>query len=352
MRRRMSVDVPAPVWHAVHAAVLAGPWPPADAPSADVFVEQAGREGLLPLLFETPGLPDALRGALARHEARRALAVARAQILGRALRTLAEAMGDEPFVVLKGADYAFRLYPRPDLRPMQDLDVLVPAARMDAVCDRLRSAGLRPRPPRAGAREAPSYYERTFLLGDAIVEVHQAFVQRTRARVDYGGLWQRRVPWPDLGPAAARLDDADGLAYHALALAKDEFTVPLVRYVDLWLMIRARPELTQAAAARATEWRTGRAFFGALRQAARFIPDLAAPAVQDTARALVGPIARAFLSRFVLPPAEEQGRERVVTRRRQLWRKFWLMDDSWRRLSFAAEHVAAAARAMAGRALR
>jgi hypothetical protein len=73
-------------------------------------------------------------------------------------------------------------------------------------------------------------------------------------------------------------------------------------------------------------------------------PDLAGGEVEAVASGLLGPLARRFLARYVLPPAAEQGRAGVVTRRRQLWRKFWLMDGMGRRMAFALHHAAATAR--------
>ena len=55
-------------------------------------------------------------------------------------------------VVLKGADYMFRLYPRPELRPMRDLDILIPRRRCEALCARLRAAGLTPHVARSPPR--------------------------------------------------------------------------------------------------------------------------------------------------------------------------------------------------------
>jgi hypothetical protein len=341
----MTVELPPAVWQAVHSAAAPGrPWPPADDAAADLFLAQAAREGLGPLLFAAPDLPPALAAARARQAATRHLFAARAGILLRALGELGRVMEGEPFVVLKGADYMWRLYPRPDLRPMQDLDVLVPHGRVDAVCARLRAGGLQPRAPRGPAQAAPSYYERAFLLGDVIVEVHHSFLQRSRLRVDYEAVWERRRPCPAAGASAFRLDDADAVAYHALALAKDEFSAVLVRYVDWWLLLRGRPDLLAAAAGRAREWRARRAFFGALRQSAAFFPELATPEVQDVGRTLLGPLARAWLAGWVLPPLGEQGRAGAVSRGRQLWRKFWLMDGLRHRLAFAAQHARAVAR--------
>jgi hypothetical protein len=335
----VAFPVPEAVWAAVQAAA-GGTWPPEDDAGAERFLGQASREGLLPLLFDAASAPPAVAAALARSRALRHAAEARAEILARALREVAALLAGEPFVALKGADYALRLYRRPSLRPMQDLDILVPAERLEAVCARLRGGGLRERPRTAGARAAPSYYERAFLLGDAIVEVHQSFLHRSRHPVDYAAVWARRRPLPALGPDAARLDDVDAIAYHALAMAKDEFTVPLVRYLDLQLLLEAAPGALPAAVGRAREWRAARALCGALLGLARFFPGRE---VEAAAESLQGPLARRFLSRFVLPRAQERGRAGVVTRRVQLWRKFWLLDGPARRLAFVLEHATASA---------
>jgi hypothetical protein len=334
--------VPEELWAAVQAGA-GGAWPPRDAGSADRFLAQAAREGLLPLLFASPGLPPEVAAVLDRNRGLLRLAEARADILVRSLRVVASLLGDEAFVVLKGADYMWRLYGRPSLRPMQDIDILVPADRLDAVCGRLRAGGLRDRSPARPARAAPSYYERAFLLGDAIVEVHQSFLHRSRHPVDYAAVWARRRAVPSLGPAAARLDDVDAIAYHALAMAKDEFTVPLVRYLDLHLMLRAAPDALRPAARRAREWKASRAMFAALVGLRRLLPGPDADAIAAVAHTLSGPLARRFLTRFVLPPPREQGRAGAVTRRIQLWRKFWLLDGPARRLAFVLEHAAATA---------
>jgi hypothetical protein len=322
------------------AAGAGTPWPPGSDTEADRLLAQAAPEGLLPLMFETP-LPPPLTAARERQRAHQRLAARRAEILLQALQAAAHALRDEPFVVWKGADYARRLYARPELRPMQDLDLLVPRARLGAACQQLERAGARRRPPRGAASRASSYHERAFELGDVVVELHQAFVQRARHRVDYGVLWARRVALPALGPQAFRLDDTDALLAHALSLAKDEFTAPLVRYLDLRLLL-GRADAAEAAR-RAREWRMARALWGALHQARSLMPEIWTPEVARAADTLLPPRIRAFLVRHVLPPPGEQGRAGVVTRARQVWRKAWLMDNAWRRLAFAGAHAMAVA---------
>lgn len=330
----MDVGLPPSLRKAL-AAAAGAPWPPVTADDADRLLAQAAPEGLLPLLFETAG-PPVLHDALARQRGHQRLAARRSAILLQGLEAVAQALGDEPFIVFKGADYARRLYARPELRPMQDLDLLVPLARLTDACARLEQAGAVPRGRRRVAAHADSSHERPYVLGDVVVEVHQAFVQRSRHRVDYDGLWHRRLPWPEAGVRAARLEGTDALLAHALSLAKDEFSVPLVRYLDLRLLL-AGARLDEAAA-RAREWRVVRALFGALHQASLLMPELRTPEHEALLRDLLPPRSRAFLERRVLPPLAEQGRVHVVSRARQLWRKLWLMDDARRRIGFATAH--------------
>lgn len=317
------------------AAGARTPWPPGSDSEADLVLAQAGPEGLLPLLFDTP-LPPALQAARERQRAHLRLAERRAEILLHGLQAAAGALEDEPFVVWKGADYAHRLYARPELRPMQDLDLLVPRSRLAAACARLERAGARRRAPRGAAARASSYHERAFELSDVVVELHQAFVQRSRHRVDYDVLWARRVACPALGASAFRLDDVDALLAHALSLAKDEFTAPLVRYLDLRLLLQ-RADVAEAAR-RAREWRMVRALWCALHQARALMPEMWTAELARVADGLLSPRVRAFLARRVLPPLAEQGRAGVVTRARQVWRKVWLLDNAWRRVAFAGAH--------------
>jgi hypothetical protein len=313
-------------------------WPPDSDTGADLLLAQAGPEGLLPLMFET-SLPPVLQAARDRQRAHLRLAERRAEILLHGLRSAAQALGDEPFVVWKGADYAGRLYARPALRPMQDLDLLVPRSRLAEACARLERAGARRRPARVAAARASSYHERAFELGDVIVELHQAFVQRARHRIDYDVLWARRVALPGLGPSAFRLDDTDALLAHALSLAKDEFTAPLVRYLDLRLLLE-RADVAEAAR-RAREWRMVRALWGALHQARSLMPEIWTVELARVSDGLLSPRRRRFLARRVLPPLSEQGRAGAVTRARQVWRKAWLMDNAWRRIAFTGAHALA-----------
>jgi hypothetical protein len=335
----MGTKLPPSLWPLVQRLATREPWPPPSASSAARLVWQAEREGLLPLLFEQEGLPEVVRGALAEHRALERLYRRRSELLENALEELLRRMKGEPVVLLKGADYRRRLYARSWLRPMQDIDLLVPRDRIDAVCRRLLDAGLNAVAPGSPAARLPSYHERVLQLGPVVVEVHHSFVQRARHRIDYDGLWSRRVRVGGEGLDAFRLDDPDALAYHALSLAIDEFCVPLVRYLDLWLLLESRPESLAAAVERAHGWRTARALYGALRQLFRLLPESQSEARAALARQLISAPGRRFLEAAVLPRLEDHGRGKSMSRRVELWRKLWLLDNTSRRLCFLAYHA-------------
>jgi hypothetical protein len=339
----MKPDLPASLWPLVHRAAAGEGWPPSSPAAADLLVAQATRQGLLPLLFEAQGeMPALVQAALDRHRGWLRIHSRRMALLREAIARLCAILPREPLVLLKGADYMHRLYPRPDLRPMDDIDVLVPRARIDEVRGRLQAAGLQPRFPAGPVARVPSYHERVFDWDGLIVEVHHSFIQRPRHRIDYDAVWQRRIPLGGEGGNAARLSDADALAYHALALSVDAFAVPLVRYVDLWLMLGRAPQSFPQAAARAREWQAVHAFYGAFRQAFRFFPEMRTAERAAEVDGLLAPPVRWFVDRFVLPRPREHGRERVG-RGLRLWRKFWLMDNLRRRAGLALHHVYALA---------
>ena len=339
----MTPELPPSLWPLVHRAAAGEDWPPSSEAAADLFVAQATRQGVLPLLFEAGDeMPALVQAALVRHRGFKRVQAARTARIQDAVGRLCGVLGGEPVVLLKGADYMRRLYPRPELRPMDDVDVLVPRARIDEVGRRLEAAGLRPEYPAGPVARLPSYHERVFDWDGLVLEVHHSFIQRPRHRVDYEGVWDRRVPVAAAGGCAARLADADGLAYHALALSIDAFAVPLIRYVDLWLLLAATPDALPAAARRAREWQAVHAFYGAFRQAFRLFPEMRTPARAAVVEGLLPAPARAFADRFVLPRPREHGRERIG-RGLSLWRKFWLMDNRRRRAGLALYHVYAMA---------
>lgn len=312
-------------------------WPPASDTAADRFVRECSWHGLLPLLFRATGLPQIVADALHRSRGWRRAFALRAAIFERALGELSEQLRGEHYVLLKGADYSERLYGSFELRPMEDIDILVPAERYRDVCRELEQAGLFPMFRGTPATRADSFYERAFLMGNVTIEVHQAFIQRARHRIDYAAVWSRVEPGSG---GALRLADADAVAYQALGLAVDQFFARLIRYLDLWLMIRDQPGLVATAARRAKEWHAARAYYGAIRMTCRIFPDLASPDLETVLADLLSPSARRFLDAHVLPPPIEMRRHELPRRHVALFRKFALMDGLTRRVAFVASHLA------------
>jgi hypothetical protein len=328
--------LPDSLWPLLFRLATERSWPPADEGQGQALVDAATHEGLLPLLFDAPDLPAPVRAALDRRRLWAHVFERRAESLRHSVAEIERLLG-ESFVLLKGFDYAYRLYPRPALRPMQDIDILVPRARFAAVCQRLRAAGCPQLFPGSPTHRVAWFSEAIFDLGEVTLEVHDSFLPRSRHAIDYEALWARRAPLEAAGRPLLRLSDVDALVYHTLSLAKDEFFARLIRYVDLWRMLDAAPGILEAAAARAREWQTVNAFYGGLQQLQLFFPEVKA-AVAPVAEELLPRPARRRLDEWVLPGLEERSVLRPRRRGRQLWRKLWLMDNLSRRTRFGLSY--------------
>ncbi len=186
------------------------------APEMDWLVREALRHGVLPacvtnlgnaadrfgagrVVRSIPGGPAAgkvLADALS--EGRRMLRSQRALslVLRRQLRQIGRAVASRslPVTVIKGAEFADRLYPRPALRPFTDVDLLALHEAVPAVEHLLEGLGYRP-VPAPDRKYARGYGERTWRLArgpGGAVEVHWNLVnspsQRRAVSVRYGDL--------------------------------------------------------------------------------------------------------------------------------------------------------------------
>lgn len=337
--------LPASFWPTVFRLATGGTWPPESPADARLLLEACSRHGLLPLLHAEADLPPLVERARDEAKGWKRILEVRARLFQDAILDVCAALGDEPVLLLKGSDYGQRLYPSRFLRPMQDIDILVPPERVDAVCERLREVGLVRRREFGAARD-PAHHERVFFHGKVIVEVHQAFIQRPRHRVDYDAIWRRRVPAEVGGRRVYRLDDVDALAYHALSMSIDEFRTRLIRYVDLWLLLRQREGIALAAAERAREWQTARALYGALSLGCRLFPELRTDDVRAAMTRALPARTRRFVDRWVLPRSSDLRRTGHPHRALQLWRKALLMDTATRRFCFALSNARARLRAL------
>jgi hypothetical protein len=335
----MLPPVPISIWDAVHRLATGREWPPASAEEARRFVEQANRDALLPLLFDAPGMPAAVATALVPFRALRQAFIRRAEVFDGLTAKLMALMEHEPFVVFKGSDYRHRLYPRPELRPSQDIDVLIPLERAAPLTARFEAAHLL-RYFSEGARGHLRHYnEFAFDLGGALVELHTSLNYRLRVPIDYETVWERRVPF-EAGPLRAfRLADSDALIFHAVNNAKDEFSAPLIRYVDLWLLLRDSAPGLEQAADDARRWGVARALYGTLELGRRVVPELDTPQVRAVLKSLLPARTRRFLDGQVLFDPRVEAAGHVRGRRVQLWRKFWLIETPWRRVAYVAYHL-------------
>jgi hypothetical protein len=248
-------------------------------------------------------------------------------------------LGAGAFVFYKGSDYRHRLYARPELRPMMDVDVYVPAAGIPVALERLAAAGYPRKYAAHGSHFAPGFYDLSFEIKNVHVEIHRSFAQRVRAAIDYDGIWQRREWFEHDGISGYRLAPADAVLAHAFSLAKDEFSPELNRYVDFYLLLQRHEGELRQSVQRAKAWGIERPLFGALNVMSTLFPSARSAAVGEAIDLLLDVRTRKFLVDRVLPDPATEPSGHVTGRRVQLWRKFSLMDRRWRRLAFVAQYA-------------
>ena len=178
-----------------------------------------------------------LQGLYLRHK--RANEIRLARLSG--ILTLLKA-GNIPVIVLKGGVLAYRIYPAPGLRPMNDLDILVPPNKAEAVVSILREAGFTdslfddPTPP--DHRHLPVVMQTTDEMVVSI-EVHRALggTPRFPEGESFDELWKTAVSYSfatvnaDVSATAHMLGYEDML-WHLYAHMISEHT-RLIRIVDI-----------------------------------------------------------------------------------------------------------------------
>jgi hypothetical protein len=329
------------LWSAECRLAFGRAWPPATREEAARLVQQTALDNLFPLFAAQGPRNEHVEAALAASRAMQRVFAHKAQRFLAAAAHVARVLEGERFLFAKGLDYAFRLYDDPALRPMKDIDVLVPRERLPAIHARLRAAGFPHQPVGGVVGRTDAFHETGYVVdGDIFVDVHHSFVQRSRYAVDYEAVFAEAVPFVTPHFAAARLGDVHAVAYHAINMAKDELSVPLARYADFWLLLTKEPSLLPRVAALAPRWQMRRALYASLRLLTTLMPEAATDDVRAVMNDVVSRRTRAFLDARVLPdPLREQGGIHVAGRRVQLWRKLWLLDNWRRRALFLADHA-------------
>ena len=198
------------------------------------ILSMARQHRLLPLMQWVCGpahrqliLPAAVAGELSSaHKAAvmRSLAVQRELV--KVARVLRQA--GIPFRMMKGAYLAWHAYPQPALRPMRDIDVLVPKERVQEAFDLLLSQGLERNPNYQwdphDAAEVCHHLPPIRTVGTHVtVEVHQDVLHDAPGGADLAedeGYWQRSCPMSLAGETVHYEDPTDLLLHlivHAVA---------------------------------------------------------------------------------------------------------------------------------------
>ena len=160
-------------------------------------------------------------------------------IAGATLAPLLEAMATAGLdvLILPGASL-LPLYPDPGCRPMDDVDLLVPADQLSAAAAFFRARGY----------EQPRRHQGLFRSADLTVDLHTDLVNGSRIQarrravpIDASEVWQRaeRQSWPDAGALTLSVEDA--LVYTALHALRHSFK-RLTWFIDFQLLAKACPE--------------------------------------------------------------------------------------------------------------
>ncbi|HXG59129.1 MAG TPA: nucleotidyltransferase family protein [Thermoanaerobaculia bacterium] len=321
------MDLPNNLWQVVARAAGLPSLPPGSDDEAARFIGQCHTEGVLPLLFAFPPADERIIGALAGWRALAAAHRRRTEVIRRTILALPSLI-EEDFALLKGSDLAWRLYPQPELRPMGDIDILVRSDTLERVIARLGRKGFRRNRSRL-QHYSPRNPDLAFDLGDVTLEVHHSIVYRSAAKIDYDDLWNRRKPLQLDGVTLQRLDDTDAAVVAAMNVAKDHLCAPLIKHLDLWLMVRADARLASAVLARAAEWKARNAVHAAFGLASLLFTELSPPP------------ARPLFDRLVTHSALEHRDLRRLPAMVRWWRKFWLLDRLDFRMLYAADIILA-----------
>lgn len=235
--------------------------PPGTTTPPAALVEQAMKEGLGPLLYRAiregeagtrqlpstfAGLDEGARAALRRTTLAEGLSQAiRLERLATILAEL-EAQGI-PVVLYKGAAYVEQIYPEPALRPMSDLDLLVPGSRIAEATRCLEGLGYSVLLP-LGAFGVPFETCLRAPAGWPTVDLHVHVSRARQTRITADELIVRSHPRGS-GPGRV-FGPVESLLLHALhQVVPTQLLATLQTFVDLReLVLRARPRWDEVVA--------------------------------------------------------------------------------------------------------
>lgn len=256
------------------------------------LIELGAWHRMLPLLWHhleareaRLAVPDEVAAALkqaAREATARALNLAIER--DRALQLLAHE--DVPVVLLKGAALVDHVYEHPGLRPMVDLDLLVPRADVQRAHDALQALGYTVRGARLSRDDDWQLAERHHHLplvktgGSVMVELHHQLLV-DRPALDVEGVWRRAGPSPHV-PSALVPAPEDLFLHVAAHYALDRMNrsqSSLGQVADIARIARHWDLDWSALVERAREERLADRLFLALASSALLVGEVAPPAV-------------------------------------------------------------------------
>jgi hypothetical protein len=214
------------------------------------------------------------------------------RIFGRAAQALDDA--GIPFVALKGTALGALVYERPALRPMSDVDLLVPpAARREAVAA-LGAAGFRQPDDSEIAFWEDAYYNAPVIdpEDETSVEIHWSIAQEGRHRPDVDRMIEASRRVEIAGRSCRVLAETDLLLHQVLHHAYHYFQPHLLWIQDLARLHAARPAVEEVLA-RARAWGMRLPLALSVAQVDKVHPGLVDPRLLDLPRRL--PRARLML---------------------------------------------------------
>lgn len=212
---------------------------------------------------------------------------------------------------LKGVAFAGTIYPDPAERPMNDIDLLVPAKQLAKATRCMFDLGF----SRVGmSRKLSGYYHALVFSRDGtMVELHRNIVQPYRTNLRTGEMWDRATPDLRL-EGAYRLDPVDHLLLCIVHIVRHELAVPALNYVDVFRAHAALDETQRSLLEKRTiDARVARAVEAVLSMTRML-------AGQQRGRPHLGPAS------IVLPTTEDVLTAKRPTRPRQIATKFFLVE--------------------------
>ncbi len=169
-------------------------------------------------------------------------------------------------IPIKGFDFARRLYPNAGLRPMMDIDLLLPDEDLAPACVALKEdLGFAEEEGTRSLLHARHYRKRVLALrtegGNLCVDMHSVFYHPWLYPIDYAAIWDRS------GAQDPVLSPEDSLLHSCLILAKDRYQTDLRDLVDIHeILMQWKPDWP-IVLERAREWGCSVALFFSLSAA-------------------------------------------------------------------------------------